>query len=105
MTEEVKEKIQLEEAKMVRIIEATKAILNSKEWSTLKIELFDNIVSVLEKELKIEAERPEPNPHKLNRITGNLEWARKYSSLEKLENEYRVKLQNVRIQLHGKTTE
>lgn len=101
-SEDVSPKLRAEEARLLRIVEALQAIQSSKEWSSLKTEVFDNLVNVLDKDLRTEAERPDPSSNKLNRIMGKLEWARRYSDLGKFENEKRVELQNVRIQLYGK---
>lgn len=100
--EDLGPRLQAEEARLLKIIEALQGIVQSKEWSTLKTEVFDNLVNVLEKDLKTEAEKVDCNPMKLNRITGELTWAKKYANLEKLEAAYRVQLQNVRLKLHGK---
>ena len=102
---DIKPLLQAEEARLLRIIEALQGIGQSKEWRSLKTEVFDNLVNVLEKDLKTEAEKTDCDPSKLNRVTGKLEWARKYSDLTKLENEYRVQLQNTRLKLHGKQTD
>ncbi len=98
-------RLQAEEARLLKIIEALQGIGQSKEWSTLKTEVFDNLVNVLEKDLKTEAEKTDCAPSTLNRISGKLEWARKYSDLSKLENGYRVQLQNVRLKQNGKSTD
>lgn len=102
---DVTPRLSAEEARLVRIIDAIQKIQDSKEWSSLKTEVFDNLVNVLEKELKTEAEKSDPSTNKLNRIMGRLEWARRYSDLHKFENEKRVELQNIRQQLYGKKTE
>lgn len=98
-------KFRAEEARLLKILEALQEIQSSKGWSTLKTEVFDNLVNVLEKELRTEAERLDPNASKLNRIVGKLEWARRYSDLQKFEGEKRVELKSIRLQLHGKTEE
>lgn len=96
-------RLRKEEARLLRIVEALQAVQSSKEWSSLKTEVFDNLVNVLEKDLRTESEKIDPEPNKLNRIMGKLEWARRYSDLQKFENEKRVELTNVRQQLYGKT--
>lgn len=96
-------KLRTEEARLVRIVEALQEVQKSKAWSTLKTEVFDNLVNVLEKDLRTEAEKPDPNPNKLNRIAGEMKWARRYSDLQRFENEKRVELQNIRTQLNGKS--
>ncbi len=101
---EVIPKLKAEEARLVRIIEALQRIKGTKEWSTLKTEVFDNLVNVLEKDISTEAKKEDPSPMKLNRLTGELKWASKYSDLNKLEEQYRVQLQGVRKH-YGKETE
>lgn len=101
--EDNKPKLRSEEARLVRIVEALQEVQSSKAWSTLKTEVYDNLVNVLDKDIRTEAEKSDPDPNKLNRIAGEVKWARRYSDLAKFENEKRVELQNIRIQLHGKS--
>lgn len=103
--EEIAQRLNSEEARLLRIIEALQTVNSSKEWSSLKTEVFDNLVNVLEKDLRTEAEKTDPSPNKLNRIMGKLEWARRFSDLQKFENEKRIELQNVRLNLYGKKSE
>ena len=101
--EDLGPRLQAEEARLLRIIEAIQGIVQSKEWSTLKTELFDSLVNVLEKDLRTEAKKENPDPNKLTRLSGEIKWAERYSDLTKLENSYRVQLQNCRLKLHGKS--
>lgn len=103
--EEIAPRLRAEEARILRIVEAAQGIQSSREWSTLKTEVFDNLVNVLEKELRNEARKDEPSTLKLNRLSGELKWAERFSDLGKLENSYRVQLQNIRQQLNGKQSE
>ena len=64
-----------EEAKTIRIIEALQGIQNTKEWRTLKKEIFDGFMLSLEREIKSEATSENPDPQKLNRLSGTLKWA------------------------------
>lgn len=96
-------RFQAEEARLVRIVEALQEVQQMKAWGVLREEVFDNMVNVLERDLKTEAEKSDPDPKKLNRIAGEMKWARRFSDLSKYENEKRVELQNIRIQLHGKS--
>lgn len=86
------------EAKVVRILEAIRVIRSSVEWSSLKTEVFDGLTARLEKDLREEAKKDQPDPCKLNRIAGQLKWAEKFSDLSKLENVYMVELQGIRLQ-------
>lgn len=100
--EDIKPRLREQEQRLVRIIESIQAVKDSKEWGTLKTELFDGLADKLEKSLKTEAKHDNPSTNKLNRLTGELKWAEKYADLSKLEQEHRVELQRVRITLHGK---
>lgn len=101
--EDLGPRLQAEEARLVRILESLQGIEQSKEWSTLKTEVFDSLVNVLERELRAEAKKDNPEPNKLTRLSGELKWAERFSDLSKLEQGYKVQLQAVRIKLHGKS--
>lgn len=100
---DIKPILRSEETRIANIINATKEIEQTKAWSTLKTEVFDSLVNVLEKDLKSEAEKPDVDPQRLNRISGELKWARKFSDLKKFENEKTVELKRIRLQLYGKS--
>jgi len=97
-----KPKLREREQKLVNIIDAIQKIAQTNEWSSLKTEIFDGLIKQLEKELRDEAKKEDPNPNKLNRIAGQLKWAERYSDLTTLEDVYRAELSNVRMQLYGK---
>ena len=101
--DEGKVKTQEREASLVKTIEAIQRIKQSQDWSTLKTEIFDGLPSMLRKSLLSEAKKEDPNTNLLNRITGELKWAERFSDLEKLENTLRVELKAIRIRLYGKT--
>lgn len=95
-------RLRAEESRLTLIIEAIQEVQKSKAWSTLKTEVFESLVNVLEKDLKNEARKEDPSLLKLTRVAGELKWAEKYSDLSKLEQLYRVQLQNIRTQLYAK---
>lgn len=101
--QDIQPKLRAEESRLVRIVEALQEVQSTKAWSSLKTEVFDNLVNVLEKDIKNEAKKEDPSPLKLNRLSGELRWAERFSDLSKLENQYRIQLTGVRTQLHGKT--
>lgn len=90
------------EGKLVKMIEAIDAISQSKEWTVLKEEVFDSLVTTLNKQISAEARKENPDTLKLNRLAGQLKWAEKYSDLRKLESLFRTELTNIREQLNGK---
>lgn len=96
-------KLRSEESRLIGLVEAIETVRQSREWSSLKTEVFEPLVFSLEKELKSEGRKDDPSPTKLNRLAGELKWAEKYADLDKLANAYRIELQRVRIQLHGNT--
>lgn len=87
---------------LVRVIEALRGVRQSKDWSTLKTELFDGLVASLEKQLKNEARQETIDVSSLARIAGQLKWAERYADLEKLEQTFMVELKNIRLNLYGK---
>jgi hypothetical protein len=93
------------EGELITILDSLKAIQASKEWSSLKNLIFDELAKSLSKELRSEARADNPNVLKLRFIAGQIKWAEKYADLKKLEDTYRLELTNVRIQLYGKTQE
>lgn len=91
------------EGEILTIIDSLKIVQSMPAWSSLKEKVFDGLVLTLDKELKNEAKKDNPDSLKLNRLAGQLKWAEKYSDLSKLENIFRVELTNVRKMLYGKT--
>lgn len=100
--EEPEKKLEEREAQLIRIIESLQVVQTSKEWSSLKTELFDGLVQRLKNLIFTEANKENPDTNRLNRLSGQLEWANKYADLSKLETQYRTELTNLRIQ-NGKT--
>lgn len=99
---DIKPQLREREQKLVNTLDALQKIGQTKEWSSLKTEIFDGLTARLEKELREEAKKEDPSSNKLNRIAGQIKWAERYSDLTKLEATYRVELSNVRLQLYGK---
>lgn len=93
--------IRQREGTLIKILEAIQGVSKTPEWSTLKNEVFDSLVNVLEKELREEAKKEAPDALKLNRIAGKLTWADKYSDLTKLEHVFRTELIGIRKNLYG----
>lgn len=85
-----------EESRLIRIIEAIQEVVSTNGWSTLKAEVFDKLSSSLERELRTEARKDDPDPKRLNRLTGELRWAEKYSDLLKLGETYKLQLRGIR---------
>lgn len=93
------------ESQLVRIIGSLQGVQKSKEWSSLKTELFDGLTERLSRELTGEAKKEIPDILKLTRLAGQLKWAERYSDLSKLEQEFRTELTHVKSLLYGKTEE
>ena len=91
------------ETEVVKIIESLNEISGTKEWSTLKKYIFDGLVERLEKELKAEARKDGPDSNKLGKLSGQLLWAERYATLDKLIVQFRTELTNIRLQLHGRS--
>lgn len=89
------------EGELVRIIESLRKVENSDEWSSLKELVFGHLVEKLKTELFTEARKDEPDTLRLSRTNGQLNWARKYADLDKLANDFRLELTNIRRILYG----
>lgn len=85
-----------EEARIVKILELLQKI--EEPWKELQDLIFTRVIQNLNKDLVHEARKPTPDPHLLNRITGQLEWAEKYD-LSKMQVRLRNQLQGLRTQL------
>lgn len=88
------------EAKLVRILEALSALSQSNEWSTLKTELFDEILKNVENQMRMEAEKSDIRLPELYRLQGERKWAKRYADPISLIENYRVELAHIRMQLN-----
>lgn len=91
------------ENELVKIIEAIQGVVQTKAWSSLTNLVFNGVVEKLERDLRNEARKDDPDKLVLARINGQLAWATKYADLNKLCDVFRVELQNIRRNLYGKT--
>lgn len=89
------------EGELVTIIEALRKVESSHEWSTLKTEVFNGEIEYIERQLSLEAKKPEINTSTLYRLQGRLSAAKKYS-LESLNATFTAELTRIRIQLNAK---
>ncbi len=87
------------EAKLLRVIEALAAVSQSNEWSTLKSELFDDVLKSIENRLRVESEKTEVNLPEIYRLQGEKKWARNYADLQTLIEQYRLEITHIRMQL------
>lgn len=88
------------EAKLLRVIASLDALIQSPEWSTLKTELFEEVLKNAENRLRIESEKAEVNLPELYRLQGERKWARNYANPITLQNQYRTELAHIRMQLN-----
>lgn len=98
---DVTPKLKEREAELVNIIGAIQGVKQTAAWGTLKSKIFDGLTTRFERELREEALKETPDTLKLNRISGQLTWANRYSDLDKLENMYRTELSGLRKQIYG----
>lgn len=90
------------EERTVKVLEALEFIQKTEAWSSLKTIVFDDLAKRLSDELLREAKKTELDDRKLNRIAGQLQWAERFSDLEKFKSETRLELTRIRTILHGK---
>lgn len=100
-SDELATKYKEREAQVIKILEAIAELKKSNAWNTLQELLFSDLASNLEKELAREAEKANPSTLQLNRITGQLTWARRYADLSALEETHKKELQGLRLHDYG----
>lgn len=88
------------EAKLMRVLESLGALSQSNEWSTLKTELFDEVLESIEKKMRVEAGKAEISTPELYRLQGERKWAKRYADPISLIQNYRVELAHIRKQLN-----
>lgn len=98
--EDISVQLRDREEKLIRLLRAIQDV--SVGWSSLKDELFDPLVTSLEGQLLSEAKNQAPDPLRLNRLAGNLEMARRFADLQRVEAVYRNELTQIKKKLHGK---
>lgn len=88
---------------LTRMIEAINRLAPNPDWQTLKELLFDGQVEKIEKQLLLEAKNLELNAQKIQRLNGNLEWAKRFD-LYKLAETYKVELNSITKKLNENET-
>ncbi len=87
------------ESELIKILDAIRKVASTDEWHTLKVQLFDSFSENLVRQIQEEARKENPNPLRLRYLSGQLNWAEKFSDLQKLEQQFRVEIINIRSQL------
>lgn len=100
--EKILEALREKESSLVRIIEAIGRVERSADWSSLKTDVFDGLAQNLRNRIFTEAKKEQPDSLKLNRLSGQLEWADRFADLSKFRKEKEVELKSVKKQLYGK---
>lgn len=82
--------------KLAKLIEALEAIKGSEYWQLLEREVFGKELEVLYRRIRVEKDPPA-----LYRLQGEINQAEKYMNTEKLLNDYRLELSNIRKKING----
>lgn len=99
--EEAPEEVENREAWLIKVIEALQTVSKTKEWETLRKEVFENLTHTFENRLTSEAKRENPDSCKLNRLAGQLMWAEKYADLDKYARTLKLELQSIKQRKYG----
>lgn len=91
------------ETELVALLSITKNLLTNPDWLTLKELIFEPILSNLQKRLRIESEKTELNTPEIYRLQGQILWAKRYADLQKLADDYKSELSNLRTNLNAKS--
>lgn len=97
--------LQEERARLTKTIEALQRVADTRDWKILRDQFLDGVVGSLERELRTESLKKNLDNSKIHSLQGQLVWARKYTDLKSLADAFKVELENIKKQLHGKETE
>ncbi len=96
LTEERKALLRERQAELMRLLDALTKLDKSEEWHILKELVFDKSVTSIEKTMINETQRPEINTNKLYKLQGELDWARKYSDINRFADTLKKQLQEIK---------
>ena len=81
--EEVTPDTSLEEARLIKLIEAIAGLIENRDWQTLVELHFSKEEERVERLLFSEAQKSILNADEIHRLQGELKWARRYSDFTK----------------------
>ena len=90
------EAVKAREVKLIRVVEAIRKLQKSKEWSTLKTEVFDGLTESLNALILAESKKEQPDIGRLNKLSGQLLWAERFSDLAKFEQPFSQEIKNIK---------
>ncbi len=85
---------------LLKMIGAIDSLSKNKEWQVLKELVFDGAVEKLEKNLLMEVKKNELQPIQIYRLQGQLLWAKRYSDIYKLAEDYKLELNQITKKLN-----
>lgn len=88
--------LQNQQGEFTQLVEAINRVESNEDWQKLRKLLLDDVVTKLEKELKLEAEKSVLDEPKIYRLQGQLEWARKYTNLKKLADYKKLEIESIK---------
>jgi len=89
------------EGQIVSWLTAINELKQNNSWRILQKGIFEDLTVKIQKLIDNEAKREEPSSLKLNRLTGQLIWAERYSDLNKLEEDLKVELQGLKLRIYN----
>ena len=89
------------EAHLVKVLEAIKGVVETREWSSLKTLIFDSRLEETRKAIFLEARKETPNLQILAKLNGKYEEVRKYANLHEFAKTLEQELTSLRLKIHG----
>lgn len=84
------------QAELIRLLDALTKLDESKEWHVLRELVFDKSVGSIERQILNESLAKEVNLPKLYKLQGELEWAKRYSDIERFADTLKKQLKNIK---------
>lgn len=97
--EELTPKLQEKRTILLKLIAAITNLSDNEDFLVLKKFLFDGQIEKLEKQLMLEAKNFELNVPKIQRLNGNLEWAKRFD-FYKMAETYKIELDSITKKLN-----
>ena len=93
--------LQKQRAKLTNIVQAIEGVTATKDWQTIKREIFDPAAEQLDILLAKEMKKRPIEPAQIYFLQGQLRWTEKRANLEKLNEQFKVELKHINEQLNG----
>lgn len=99
LTDENKALLIKEQNRLIKIIEALSKLDKSKEWETLKEEVYAKSLVAIERQMLNESLSPAINTDKLYKLQGEWVWAKQFTDVDRYVDTLKRQLEQIKKKL------